>query len=92
MKTRTPRAGAAKGPKRRASRPAAPTRTPERAAPPVETVETAGRRMHGDSYSDVVSHEDEVVGSSFASLEPDRRQEEPSEPALGAPERLEGGT
>lgn len=48
--------------------------------------------MHGDSYGDVGSREDEGVGSSFASLQPDRRPEEPSEPALGAPERLEGGT
>ena len=48
--------------------------------------------MHSDSYSDVVAHEDEVVGSGFASPQPDRRQEEPSEPALGAPERLEGST
>lgn len=65
-----------------------------RANPPEPAVaeDTAAprRRTHGDSYSDVVSREDELVGeSSSHSPEPNRRLEEPSEPSLDAAERLE---
>jgi hypothetical protein len=47
---------------------------------------------HGDSYSDVL-YEQEVVGTPSSHLpRRNRRAEEPSEPELGAPERLEGST
>ncbi|MDF2697696.1 MAG: hypothetical protein K0S65_6079, partial [Labilithrix sp.] len=59
--------------------------------PSAEDVEAPGRRAHGDSYSDIGSREDELVGESSSHLPPvNRRSEEPSEPALDARERLEG--
>lgn len=58
--------------------------------------EAPGERTHGDSYSDVLygrgeggGQEDVGTPSSHVPCL-DRRQEEPSERALGAPERLEG--
>jgi hypothetical protein len=61
------------------------------APPAAESVEAPGRRAHGDSYSDIVSREDELVGASSSHLpQVNRRPEEPSEPTLDARERLEG--
>ncbi len=66
-----------------------PTTRAESPAPPAETSEP-GRRLHGDSYSDVV-HEDESLGTaSTHAARRDRRPEEPTDAELGDAERLDG--
>jgi hypothetical protein len=83
---------AAKQPRRRAAPPRPEvSRTEE--APPAEEVEASSPRTRGDSYSEDVAREDELVGESSSHLpQVNRRPEEPSEPELGAGERLEGST
>jgi hypothetical protein len=70
-----------------------PRRTKHRVtvAQAVPEAEPRTERLHGDSYADVLERDDSLVGttSSHVAL-PDRRPEEPSEPALDAPGRLEG--
>jgi hypothetical protein len=49
-------------------------------------------RLHGDSYADVNAREDEFAATTSTHAgRSDRRLEEPSEAAVDAPERLEGG-
>jgi hypothetical protein len=56
-------------------------------------MEAPSRRTHGDSYSDIVAREDELVGmSSSQASQVNRRPEEPSDPVLDACERLHGST
>jgi hypothetical protein len=62
----------------------------EGVSPTTGDSEPTSRRLHGDSYADVISREDELGATTSTHVErPDRRIEEPSEPPLGAPERLE---
>ena len=53
-------------------------------------LETGRGREHGDSYSDVQRDEDLIGTASSHTPRPDRSPEEPSEPVVGAGERLEG--
>jgi hypothetical protein len=91
MKTEQGRSKGARPPKRQRVT-SSPAHRVEPAVPPApEAAEASGGRTHGDSYSDAVAREDDLVGMpSSHHPRADRRLEEPSEPVSGAPERLEG--
>ena len=77
----------------RARKPVARRPPAEQLPPAAAETEAPGERLHGNSYSDVGAREDNLsVTTSTHVPRSDRRLEEPSEPALGARERLEGET
>lgn len=81
MKTRTE----GNGPKRRARIAGARTNAAPREAP---ARDADGVRKHGDSYSDVLSREDDLgATASTHGKRADRRFEEPSEAAVDEPVR-----
>jgi hypothetical protein len=58
--------------------------------PRQNSTEPRSGRIHGDSYSDVSSRDDELAGSSSTHApERDRGPEEPADAPLDAPDRLE---